>query len=220
MCTVFKAAVTASLPHALLVVDLFHIIQMANNAVTEVRRRVTLKHGGRRGRKGNREWELRNRLTRAASRMHADHLDSMVADLKTLPKQIGEPTLAAWNVKEDLRDLLDLHGTNPSREQIGKLLIQFYDNAAASGLLEMQRLATTVSVWWPQILAGMLTGITNAASEGVNRAIKTDARCAYGYRNPVNQRLRARCATTRRTRGHLTTRTSGPHGQRRKHSKP
>ena len=184
-----------------------------NNAVTKVRRRVTLTQRGRRGRKGNREWELRNRLTRAASRMHADHLDPMFADLKALPKQIGKPILAAWNVKEDLRDLLDLHGTIPSRDRIYALLTAFYESAAASGLPEMERLANTVSTWWPQILAGMLIGITNAASEGINRAIKTDARCAYGYRNPANQRLRARCATTRRARGHLTTHTSGLHSQ-------
>lgn len=32
-----------------------------------------------------------------------------------------------------------------------------------------------VSTWWPQILAAITTGVTNAASEGINRAIKTDA---------------------------------------------
>ena len=84
-------------------------------------------------------------------------------------------------------------------------------SAAASGQPETERLATTVSRWWPDILAGITTGITNAASEGINRAIKTDARCAYGYRNPVNQRLRAH--------GHLASRTSGPHSQAR-HSGP
>lgn len=76
-------------------------------------------------------------------------------------------------------------------------------------------MATTVSIWWPQTLAGILTGITNTASEGINQAIKTNARCAYGYRNPTNQRLRARCATTQKARGHLTTRTSGRHAQPR-----
>lgn len=79
----------------------------------------------------------------------------------------------------------------------------------------MERLATTVSTWRPEILAGITTGITNAASEGINQLIKTDARCAFGHRNPTNQRLRARCATTRRARGHLATRTSGRHAQRR-----
>ncbi|MBS2552423.1 transposase [Catenulispora sp. NL8] len=168
------------------------------------------------GRKGNREWELRNRLTRSAARMHAAHLDPMVADLEALPKKIGQPILAAWNCKEDLMDLLALHGTGADRTTISARLTRFYESAAASGLPEMERLATTVSTWWPQILAGIATGITNAASEGINRAIKTDARCAFGYRNPANQRLRARCATTRRARGHLATRTSGRYSRPRR----
>ena len=215
MCTVFKSAVRDSLPHAVLVVDRFHLAQLANTALTEVRRRVTLQQRGRRGRKGNREWELRNRLTRSGARMHARHLDPMVDDLRSLPKKIGRPILAAWNAKEDLLDLLALHGTGPDRAAISRLLTKFYESAA-SGLPEIERLAKTVSVWWPEILAAISTGVTNAGSEGVNRLIKTDAGCAFGYQNPVNQRLRARCATTRRARGHLATRTSGPHGQPRK----
>ena len=220
MCTVFKAAVRASLPHATLVVDRFHLAQLANTALTELRRRVTLQQRDRRGRKGNREWELRNRLTRSGARMHARHLDAMVDGLRSLPKKIGTPILAAWTTKEDLMDLLELHGTHPNRAEISRLLIRFYESAAASGLPEIERLATTVSTWWPEILAALTKGVTNAGSEGVNRLIKTDARCAFGYRNPANQRLRARAATTRRARGHLTPRTSGPYSQPRKHSKP
>ncbi|MFG1840254.1 transposase [Micromonospora sp. NPDC049175] len=49
--------------------------------------------------------------------------------------------------------------------------------------------------WWPHILAFIRTGITNAGSEGTNRVIKTVARDAFGFRNPVEQRLRTRCAT-------------------------
>lgn len=215
MCTVFKAAVRDSLPHVTLVVDRFHVVQLANAVLTEVRRRVTVQQRGRRGRKGNREWELRNRLTRSAAKMHADHLDPMVEDLKMLPKKLGEPILVAWNVKEDLMDLLALHGTGADRTAISHRLITFYESAAASGLPEMERLATAVSTWWPQILAAVTTGITNAASEGINRLIKTDACCAFGYRNPANQRPRARCATTRRARGYLKTHTSGRHSQPR-----
>jgi transposase len=46
----------------------------------------------------------------------------------------------------------------------------------------------------------LTTGITNAASEGDNRLIKLEARNAFGFRNRENQRLRSRCATTRRSR--------------------
>lgn len=90
--------------------------------------------------------------------MHADHLDPTVADLTAL------------------------HGTNPDRTTISRLLTAFYQSAAASGLPEMERPATTVSTWWPQILASITTGVTNATSEGINRAIKVlvTARPAHG----------------------------------------
>ncbi|MGW9026657.1 hypothetical protein ACWGQ5_21195 [Streptomyces sp. NPDC055722] len=35
--------------------------------------------------------EIRNRLTHSAPRMHADHLDPMVADLEALPVKIDRP---------------------------------------------------------------------------------------------------------------------------------
>ncbi|MFJ5292949.1 hypothetical protein [Streptomyces sp. NPDC088348] len=37
-------------------------------------------------------------------------------------------------------------------------------------LVRLQRLATTVETWWPEILAFLHTGITSAGSEGTNRA--------------------------------------------------
>ncbi|WP_370353281.1 ISL3 family transposase [Catenulispora sp. EB89] len=169
MCTVFKSAIRTALPHATIVVDHFHVVQLANAALTEVRRRVIVQHRGHRGRKGNREWELRNRLTRSAARMHADHLDPMVEDLNALPPRIGKPILDAWNAKEDLLDLLALAGTHPSRGQVYRLLTRFYESCAASGLPEFERLATTISTWWHEILAFIITGITNAGSEGTNR---------------------------------------------------
>jgi transposase len=206
MCTIFKSAVGQMLPNATLVVDHFHLVQLANQALTEVRRRVTVQVRGRRGRKGNREWELRNRLTRCAARMPGEHVDNLLDELSTLPATIATPILAAWNAKEDLLDLLALARTHPDREQVARRLHRFYTRCADAGVPELERLAATVETWWPQILAFLHTGITNAGSEGTNRVIKTVARDAYGFRNPHNQRLRTRCATTRKSRGHLDPR--------------
>jgi transposase len=205
MCQIFASAVRAELPGAALVVDRFHVVQLANRMVSEVRRRVTVKVRGRRGRKGNREWELRNRLTRSAAKTTGSLLDPMIDDLKALPKEIGQPIIKAWNCKEDLMDLLALTHTNPSRHEIYLRLERFYESCAASAVPECETLAQTVSTWRREITAAILSGVSNAGSEGHNRVIKTDARCAYGYRNPVNQRLRARLATTRRGRGCLET---------------
>ena len=60
-----------------------------------------------------------------------------------------------------------------------------------------------MEAWCPRILTLLHTGITNAGSEDTNRVIKAVSRDANGFRNLVNQQLRSRCATTRKTRGHL-----------------
>jgi transposase len=112
----------------------------------------------------------------------------------------GEEILAAWIAKEELRSMLALARTDPSRSQIAHRLHRFYTWCADTGIEELHRLAATIEVWWPQIEAFLHTRITNAASEGINRLIKLEARSAFGFRNPANQRLRSRCATTRRAR--------------------
>ena len=43
----------------------------------------------------------------------------------------------------------------------------------------------------------MITGITNATAESLNRLAKLEARLADGFRNPRNQRRRVRIACTR-----------------------
>ncbi|MFD0343242.1 transposase [Streptomyces sp. NPDC127117] len=193
------------LPQAALFVDHFHLVRLVNQTLTEVRRRVTVT---RRGRKGNREWEPRNRLIRSAARKCGEHVDALLDELSNLPRVIGAPITVAWNAKEDLLGLLAAARSRPDREQVRDLLYRFYRRCADADLPEPQRPATTVETWRPEILAFLHTGITNAGSEGVNRVIKTIARDAYGFRDPGNQRSRTRCATTRRARGHLDARNT------------
>ncbi|MEV8517164.1 transposase [Dactylosporangium sp. NPDC051484] len=107
--------------------------------------------------------------------MHARHLAPMVDDLHTLGRP-GQDILTAWNANEDLLDLLALARTHPSRENIASLLHRSFHRCAHCGLPELERLATTVETWWPEIEAFLHTGITNAGSEGTNRVIKTIAR--------------------------------------------
>ena len=48
-----------------------------------------------------------------------------------------------------------------------------------------------------EITAAVITGVTNATAESLNRLAKLEARQAYGFRNPLNQRRRVRIACTR-----------------------
>jgi transposase len=202
MCTIFKSAVTTALPHAQLVVDHFHVVQLANTALTEVRQRTTYTTRGRRGRKGDGEWDIRRLLLRRREDLSVKQFAKLWNTLVELGRP-GVEILTAWIAKEELRTLLALARTRPARTTIAHRLTRFYTWCAESGIAEVERLAATIELWWPQIEAFLHTGITNAASEGINRTVKLAARCAYGFRNPDNQRLRTRCVTTRRARGCL-----------------
>lgn len=96
--------------------------------------RGTVTHRGRRGRKGNREWELRNRLTRSAARMRGEHVDALLDEPSNLPRVIGAPITVAWNATEDLRDLLATARTRPDREQVRDLPYRFYRRYADGDL--------------------------------------------------------------------------------------
>jgi transposase len=202
MCTVFVAAIRRCLPHATIVVDHFHVVKLANDAVAEVRRRIATQLRGRRGRKTDPEYTVRNLLRRN----HEDLSGRAFAKLWNTLVDLDEPglmILKAWIAKEELRRLLALAGTGCDRNVISHRLYRFYTWCADAGVDELERLATTIQTWWPCIEAFLHTKITNSKSEGYNRVVKLDARNAYGYRNPENQRLRTRCATTRRARGCL-----------------
>jgi transposase len=215
MCTVFASAVGQALPAARLVVDHFHVVQLANQAVTDVRRRITWALRGRRGRTGDGEWEVRRLLMRNREDLSPRRFVRMWNTLVDLGDP-GYDILAGYIAKDLLRELLALARHDPSPHRIRQRLGAFYHWCAATDLPELHRLATTIQRWWPAIEAFILTGITNAKSEGVNRVAKLVARNAYGFRNPVNQRLRVRCATTRRGRGHLGTRRTNRTNQPRR----
>jgi len=65
---------------------------------------------------------------------------------------------------------------------------------------ELVTLARTISRWEDEITCAVLAGVTNARSESLNRIAKLEARMAYAFRNPANQRRRVRIACTRGSR--------------------
>ncbi|MBT0774128.1 ISL3 family transposase [Kineosporia sp. J2-2] len=208
MCTIFLNAIRRYLPEARIVVDRFHVVKLATDALTDVRRRVTMTSRGRRGRQNDPEWDLRNLLNRNRESLSPKAFAKIWNTLIDLGAD-GLTILKTWIAKDLLRQVLALTvpaGTAravPDRTLIGQRLRRFYTWCADAGIPELTRLATTINTWWPHIETAITTGLSNAASEGYNRVVKLDARNAYGYRNPDNQRLRTRCATTRQARGCL-----------------
>ena len=184
----YAKAVREALPAAVLVVDRFHVVQLGNDMLTQVRQRVIRETQGRRGRKTDPAWANRRRLLTAHERLRPESFARMWNSLI----DTGDPgvqILQAYVVKEELRSLLLLAGTNPERHVIRTRLDSFYQHAAASDAPEAHRLAATIEAWWPAIEAAITTGYSNARSEGYNRLAKHQGRNAFGFRNPVNQAL-------------------------------
>ncbi|MGI5144090.1 ISL3 family transposase [Streptomyces sp. CA-106110] len=202
MSATYRAAIRTGLPHALIVVDHFHVVQLANKMLSTVRRRTTAEVRGRRGRATDPEWKARNCLLRNREDLTHEQFERMWNPLLD-EGPIGQRLLTAWIAKESLRTLLALARTSADREQIGHARWKFLTWCADSDIPEVTKLAATVDRWWPEIAAFIDTGHHNAKSEGINRVIKLVARNAFGFRYAENQRLRTRCVTTRRARGHL-----------------
>jgi transposase len=197
-CVTYRAAVTEALPQAVIVADHFHLVRLANQAVTDVRRRVTFDTHGRRGRAADPAWAARRRLLRGRELLRPDQFARMWNDLVD-----ADPTskiLTAWIAKEELRTLLACARTGGHQHEISARLHRFNAWCADSRLPELERLAGTIEAWWPEVLGFLQTGITNAGTEATNRTVKTAARTAYGFRNLDNQRRRVRFACTRRNR--------------------
>jgi transposase len=198
-CAPYRAAVREALPNALILADHFHLVRLGNQAVTDVRRRVTWDTHGRRGRKADPAWAARRRLLRGRERLSDQQFIRMWNDL--IDGDATGQILTAWIAKEELRALLATAKRGGQHHDVTHRLHRFNSWCADSNLPELERLAGTVEAWWPEVLGFLQTRVTDAGTEATNRTVKTAARTAYGFRNLDNQRRRrVRFACTRRSR--------------------
>ena len=157
----------------------------------------------RRGRSGDAEYGVKGLLVRNLEHLRpgqfAKVMDTLIRD------KAGQQILAAWIAKEKLRDALNLRaavtGSTPCERDVRGRLASFYDWCAQNDdIPELVTLARTVSRWEDEITCAVLTGVSNARSESLNRMAKLEARNAYGFRNPASQRRRVRTACNRGVR--------------------
>src|SRR5829696_5381615 len=100
----YAAAVRYALPHAAIAVDHFHLVALANQAVTRVRQRVTRDLLGHRGRAVDPVWANRRLLLRGRERLSEKAFTRMWNGC--IDHDPSGDLLAAWIAKEELRALL------------------------------------------------------------------------------------------------------------------
>ena len=210
MCTIFLSAVKRMLPHARIAVDLFHVVQLAVKTVGDVRRRAIREKYGRRGKAGDPGYGIKHLLERNVENLSPDDFAKIIGTLDASAE--GQQAALAWIAREKLRDVLKLRarvaGSVPCERQVRGRPFSFCDWCAQhEDVPELVTLANTIARRENEIVTAVVTGVTNATSESLNRLAKLEARMAYGFRNPASQRRRVRIACTRGTRRQTATGT-------------
>jgi transposase len=180
----YARGLAEGLPHARLVVDHFHAVRLANQALDEVRRRTQQSTLGHRGRKGDPLYRIRRRLLAAHDRLGPETYDRMVVLLEA-----GDPSgevAAAYLAKELLREVYATTAVAAARQRLER----FYAHCRSAEVPELARLARTMRIWERQVLAWHTTRLTNGPTEAVNLLVKKIKRVGHGFRNFDNYRLR------------------------------
>ena len=182
----YQAAYKQVLPWAEQVADPFHVVGVANRRLTQTRRRVQQETHGRRGRKQDPLYRVRNILTLAREKLD----DNGKRRLRSLLDS-GDPrgeVRQAWHAKETVRQIYQT--TDPAdADAFVRLLAQDLQHESCPP--EVNQLGKTLHTWRPQIVAWHQARVTNASTEAVNNLIKRVKRVAFGFRNFRNYRTRA-----------------------------
>lgn len=190
----YAAAVRHALPHAAIVVDHVHLVQLANQMGTKVRQRVTQETLGRRGRGGDPGWANRRLLLRGRQQLSDQAFTRMGNGV--IDHDPCAELLAAWIAKEELRGLLSCAARGGVPAHLAHYQYRFFSWCAGADVAAVTTLAKTIDRWWPAVLAFLPTGITNAETERTNRLVKQVLRAACGFRNTrhYQDRVRSHCA--------------------------
>ena len=171
MSGAYWAAVVEALVGVVVVFDKFHIIQLMNERLDELRRELVREAEGAMKMviKGTRYLLL----TRAAN-LKEEQLPKLEQALK-----LNEPLSQAWYLKEELSLLWD----QSSSAEMNRFLTQWCEQAQATGVRQLQKMAKTLLTHRSGILSWWQHPINNGRMEGTNNKIKTLNRQAYGYRD-------------------------------------
>lgn len=153
------------LPNAEITFDRFHIIQLANKAVDEVRK-AEVRHDSRLKRT---KWAWLKDMAQWSKKQLEATYDLTRSNLKTA---------RAWRIKEALRGIFQ---ANPNRAEAERLLARWYSWARRCRLEPMKQLAATLKRHWAGVLQGFESSLSNGYVEAMNSLIQAAKARARGY---------------------------------------
>jgi transposase len=174
MSPAYLNAVEENLPAATVVFDHFHIIKLMNEKLTALRRDLHREAVDKR-----RQQVLKG--TRWLLLKTPENLDPKKGEPKRLREalRLNESLATAYYLKEDLRQIWQ----QPSKFAARLKLIDWYQQAMASGVRILQEFARLLLARQDGILAWYDYPISTGPLEGTNNKIKTMQRQHYGLRD-------------------------------------
>src|SRR6266850_998110 len=186
MCKAYFAAIKEVFGYQVHVIDRFHVVQQAVEALDAVLGSVK-KHLDKDEAKELKK--LRKRWLKSANQLNVDELIARYEWRRRFP-ELRE--VIDW--VQNLRTWFERTYAKPAREALLKLI----ERASQSTLEPLQRMSGTLSRWFEPIFRYMRHRYTNGMTEGFNNKIKLIQRMAYGLRNEHNRqkRILAWCGKT------------------------
>lgn len=199
----YRSALTrhALLANVVVVVDGFHIVRLAGQAVTKCRQRVQQAELARRGWKGDPLYAIRKLLLIGAERLDENGWERLHQALRD-----GDPdglVADAWVAKEYVRDIYLTNDVGAATVALERAIEWCTDPSSGP---ELATLAKTLTRWRVEILAHHTTGVSNGRVEAANLTIKQVKRSGRGFRNLTNYRLRILLTNSTHRQTHPATR--------------
>ena len=181
----YKNAIDDQLADATAVLDAFHVVKLATQAVDEVRRRVQQDTLGHRGHRDDPLYKIRTILRSGAEHL-TDRQQRRLAEAVAADERHQE-VYVAWQCAQRVRAVYHADTPAAGRALAENVLAGF----PSCPIPEIARLGKTLTQWRDAFLNYFTTnGANNGGTEAVNGLIELHRRIARGFRNRDNYRLR------------------------------
>jgi transposase len=178
MSKTYASAIQQLFGESVQVIDRFHVVKLAVDALDEVLRSVQNQLDPEEAKALK---KLRRRWLKSANQLNVDELIARYEWRRRFP-QLRE--VIDW--VQDLRMWFERKYEKPAREALSKLI----ERASHSTQEPLKRMAGTLTRWFEPIVHYIRKRYSNGITEGLNNKIKLIQRMAYGLRNEHNRRKR------------------------------
>ncbi|WP_159613667.1 ISL3 family transposase [Glutamicibacter sp. JC586] len=186
--TGFKTAAVEELPQAVEVMDPFHVIKLASEAMDQTRQRIQREEHGRRGRKEDPLYQCRRTLTKGlafATEKQKARLDDLFKNRKYESVQI------VWSVYQRMVDAYRQEKPAVGRWALDQL-IEEIGTSVPKGLPELKKLGGTLRRRKSDVLAYFdHVGSSNGPAEAINGRLEHLRGIALGFRNLAHYIVRS-----------------------------